>query len=620
MLFQFRSCFPIFIFLTACSSTAPLTSNIKNDQQVFGKSVEVSPSEMADTIYFNGDIITMEDDRTPVEAIAIKGRKIAAVGTKDNIAKLQGPATKMIDLMGKTLMPGFVDGHSHIAEYMLMVGTPDLNSPPVGDVRSISDIVTKMKRYLANRVIPAGQVIYGIGYDDSLLKERRHPTAKELDAISKTHPIFILHSSGHLAVANSLLLKQVGFIKGAKDPEGGRIVRNQQGIPTGLVEEQAVFLLAAKIPALSMDEKLQRFDQVQKFYASYGITTAQDGLTSVSSLKMLHEAAKKNRLMLDVVSYPVWTMFSQMMAGEAPKSLENQLSLPGYHGDRGVQVMAGGHTADPEFDGRTRYSLGGYENHLKIGGFKITQDGSPQGRTAFLSKPYFKVPTGEKADYRGYPVLSQDDLNKWIEAAYKNLVQVMVHCNGDAAADMMIKAVEKAQDRYGKENIRPVMIHAQTVREDQLDKMKALGITPSFFSAHTYYWGDWHRDVTLGPERAARISPLASAVKRDMIFANHTDAPVVPPNQLALVDSAVNRTTRTGKVLGPEQRISVKEALKAVTINSAYLYFEENSKGSLRTGKMADLVLLSGNPLKVNPSSIKTLEVLETIKEGKQFI
>jgi Predicted metal-dependent hydrolase with the TIM-barrel fold len=597
--------------ISSCSSTRPLTSNKKTDEQVFGKGTQVSPSLMADVIYFNGDFVTMEDDRKPTEALAVSGSKIIALGTREEVASHQGPQTRMIDMMGKTMMPGFVDGHSHIGEYVLVVGVPDLNSPPVGSVRSIPEIVSKMKKYIQDRRIPAGQVVYGFGYDDSLLKEKRHPTASELDRISSLHPVFILHSSGHLAVANNMMLKETK-------------VHHH----SGLVSELDVFSLAAKIPSLSMEEKLQRFDQVQKYYASYGITTAQDGLTSVSGLGMLEEAAKRGRLNIDIVSYPVWTSFSQLMAREVPRELKQQMFLPGMHGDRGIMVRAadsvGGadsvsevEASGPAFDGRTRLAVGSYEGHLKIGGFKITQDGSPQGRTAYLSKPYFKVPAGQSADYRGAPNLSQAELDKWIEEAYKHEIQPLVHCNGDAAADMMIGAVRRARDKFGDKNMRPVMIHAQTVRDDQLDEMKELGIVPSFFSAHTYYWGDWHRDVTLGPERAARISPMASAIKRSMIFANHTDAPVVPPNQMALVDSAVNRVTRSGKVLGADQRISVREALKAVTLGSAYLYYEEGSKGSLRVGKMADLILVSANPLKVQPSSLRYIEVLETIKEGR---
>jgi len=160
------------------------------------------------------------------------------------------------------------------------------------------------------------------------------------------------------------------------------------------------------------------------------------------------------------------------------------------------------------------------------------------------------------------------------------------------------------------------MIHAQTVREDQLDEMKELGIIPSFFGMHTYYWGDWHRDSVLGPERAARISPAASALKRGMVYTQHHDAPVALPSSMMIISSQVNRTTRSGKVLGPEQRVSVMDALKSTTINAAYQHFEEKTKGSLEPGKLADFVVLDKNPLKVDPMAIKDIQIVETIKEG----
>ena len=194
---------------------------------------------------------------------------------------------------------------------------------------------------------------------------------------------------------------------------------------------------------------------------------------------------------------------------------------------------------------------------------------------------------------------------------------MLVHCNGDAASDQLIRAVRAATEKHGPSDRRTIMIHAQTVREDQLDAMKELGITPSFFAMHTFYWGDWHRESVLGPERAARISPAASALKRGMRFNQHHDAPVALPSSIIILHSQVNRVTRSGKILGPEQRVSVMDALKSITIHAAWTHFEEANKGSLETGKLADLVILDKNPLKIEPMALKDLKVLETIKEGK---
>jgi predicted amidohydrolase YtcJ len=179
-------------------------------------------------------------------------------------------------------------------------------------------------------------------------------------------------------------------------------------------------------------------------------------------------------------------------------------------------------------------------------------------------------------------------------------------------------AIRTATEKHGKAYRRPVMIHAQTVREDQLDEMKELGIITSFFGMHTYYWGDWHRDSVLGPERAARISPAASSLKRSMIYTQHHDAPVALPSSMMVLASQVNKA-RSGQVLGPEQRVSIMDALKSITINAAYQYFEENVKGSLEPGKLADFVILDKNPLEVEPMAIKDIQVVKTIKEGKSI-
>jgi predicted amidohydrolase YtcJ len=255
-----------------------------------------------------------------------------------------------------------------------------------------------------------------------------------------------------------------------------------------------------------------------------------------------------------------------------------------------------------------------YLNHLRVGGVKITQDGSPQGKTAFLSRDYFKPPAENP---RGKPLLSQEDLDAEVGTAFEKGRQLHVHCNGDAAADMFLDAVERATTKYGPGDRRPVMVHAQTVREDQLERMKALGILPTFFVSHTFFWGEWHRKETLGEERARRISPLKSASDLDMRYTIHNDSPVVPPDILPLLWSAVTRTTRDGVPLGAEQCIDPLRALKAVTAWAAYQNFEESQKGTLEPGKLADLVVLSDNPLTVDPKTLKDLKVMETVKDGR---
>jgi predicted amidohydrolase YtcJ len=580
--------------------------------------VDSVEAPIADSIYTNGVIITANDWQPSAEAVAVKDGRILAVGARDQVLRHQGLSTEVVDLKGRTMIPGFIDGHSHICDYGMLWGYPELNPPPVSDVNAVDDIVAKMRRYIQEKKVPRGVAVFGAGYDDSLLAERRHPTREELDRVSTEHPVVILHTSGHLGVANTLALEKVGFVKDAPDPKGGVVRRDPDtGEPTGVVEEQAVFNFLTLMPPKSEEDRMRTLVEIQRYYASLGITTAQDGQTLPASISLLRKAAAQGKLLIDIVSYPKWTIFEKALAGE--ERLNVEFVRPGYASNIECFHRCGAPEGpvDPNITSEVRAKVGVYSDGLKFGGIKITSDGSPQGKTAYLSQPYLRPPEGQTADYRGYPILPQEEMNRWFDAAYEHNVQVLVHCNGDAAADMMIEAVAEAQRKHGKKDLRPVMIHAQAVRADQLDRMKALGIIPSFFSPHTFYWGDWHINETLGRERAYRIDPLRSALKRGMKFANHTDAPVTPPNQMMVIHSAVNRTSRSGVIVGPQERISAMDALKAVTIWGAYLYFEEKEKGSIEPGKRADLAVLSDNPLTVDDASIKDIKVVQTIKDGR---
>jgi predicted amidohydrolase YtcJ len=573
---------------------------------------------IADRIYTNGVIITVNDAQPFAEAVAVKDGKILAVGARDDVMRHQGLSTEVVDLKERTMVPGFIDGHSHICDYGMVWGYPDLNPPPVSDVNSIDDIIVKMRKFIEEKKIPRGVAVFGSGYDDSLLAERRHPTKEDLDRVSTEHPVVVLHTSGHLGSANTLALEKVGFAQGAPDPKGGTVLRDPQtGEPTGVVEEQAVFNFLSLMPVKSEEERMRTLVEIQNYYASLGITTAQDGQTLPASISLLRKAAAQGRLIIDIVSYPKWTIFEKALAGE--ERLNVEFVRPGYASNIESFHRCGAPEGpmDPNITSEARAKVGVYSDGLKFGGVKITSDGSLQGKTAYMSQPYLRPPAGQPADYRGCPILTQEEMDRWFDAAYEHDVQLLAHCNGDAAADMMIEAVAKAQRKHGRKALRPVMVHAQTVRADQLDRMNKLGIIPSFFSAHTFYWGDWHINETLGRERAYRISPLRSALKRGMKFANHTDAPVTPPDQLMVIHSAVNRTSRSGAIVGPEERISPMDALKAVTIWGAYLYFEEKEKGSIEPGKRADLAVLTDNPLTVDDAAIKDIKVIQTIKDGR---
>ncbi len=540
-------------------------------------------SQTADTIYTGGDIITINDAAPSAEALAVKDGKILAVGAKDAVLKTKGDATKVVDLAGKTLLPGFIDGHGHLSMVGIQAASANLLPAPDGEGNSIPALQKLLKDWAAKNPKGLGGSgwIVGFGYDDSQLAEQRVPTRDDLDAVSKDVPVMIIHQSGHVGSVNSKLLEVAGITAASVNPPGGVIGRRAGSQePDGRLEEIAFINVAFKLFG-SFDAATQRslIKGGIGLYSAFGYTTAEEGRASLETIDHEIAAAEAGELAIDVVAYPDIQMSVSAIA--AP-------------------------WLSREYKGRFR-----------IGGAKLSLDGSPQAKTAWLTKPYHIPPPGQGADYAGYPAIKSDEkVNAFIDKCFANGWQVLVHCNGDAAGDQLIRAVRAATAKHGPGDRRTVMIHAQTAREDQLDAMKELGITPSFFAMHTFYWGDWHHDSVLGPERAARISPAASALKRGMKFNQHHDAPVAMPSSIIILHSQVNRVTRSGKILGPEQRVGVMDALKSITIHAAWTHFEEARKGSLETGKLADLVILDKNPLKIDPMALKDLKVLETIKEG----
>jgi predicted amidohydrolase YtcJ len=296
-------------------------------------------------------------------------------------------------------------------------------------------------------------------------------------------------------------------------------------------------------------------------------------------MKMLRAAVDDGSLPIDVVAYPLFQLAERLRAEIEP-------------------------------------FWRGYLGRVRVGGLKIVLDGSPQGKSAWLTEPYIVPPPGEPPSYTGISLFSNDEVYRMVADCFAEGTQLLAHANGDAAAEQMIEAVARAERRHGRDDRRPVMIHAQMVREDQLDRMRALGILPSFFSTHCFYWGDLHVASLLGRARAFRINPARSAQRRGMRFSLHNDSPVVPPNILFLIWSAVTRLSRSGQVIGPAQRLTAAEALRAVTIDAAYQHFEEATKGSIEVGKLADMAVLSDNPLRVAPEAIREIGVLATLKEG----
>lgn len=520
---------------------------------------------MPGVLYHNGDILTMEL-QLYVQAVLIEGGRIRAVGTKQQLEAIGGPDIETVDLQGRTLMPAFIDAHSHLTAYASTLAFADLSQ-----AKSFAQIKKILLDFQKEQGLKKGAWLVGFGYDHNQLAEHVHPDKAFLNTISADVPVLITHKSGHMGAVNQRALEIAGIRAGTPDPEGGQIGRVEGSRePNGYLEEKAFMALATHIPAPDREEQKALLQRAEREYLKYGVTTVQDGLLQEQGFALLRDTP----LTVDVIGF---TDLNQ-----CPKLLSDH---PEYR-------MA-------------------YREHLKLGGYKIILDGSPQGRTSWMSEPYEDAPAG----YRGYPVYSDVQVAGMIEAALQDRVQLLAHCNGDAAAEQLISCYERAlMSHPDAPDLRPVMIHAQTVRRDQLARMKRLHMIPSFFIAHTLYWGDVHCK-NLG-KRAYAISPARSALALDLPYTFHQDTPVLPPDMLRTVQCAVTRTTRSGVVLGREECISPLEALRGVTVNAAYQYFEETEKGSIRVGKRADLVILSANPLKTPAREIGKIEVLATIKDG----
>lgn len=530
----------------------------------------------ADLILSSDKVILMTgDQKAQPLSIAIKNKKIIWVGSHKNAKNIQG---KHIDFGDQAILPGFIDAHGHASYLAFATQVANLASPPVGGINTIKELQAELRKFIEESNLQPGEWVMGLGYDDSLLSEQRHPTKEDLDAVSTEHPIYLIHVSAHLGAANSLALSLANINTETKDPPGGKIRRYQNSSePNGVFEETAAYPLQ-QLAMSAYKDPIGSVKSAMEIYAKNGITTAQDGASSKETIGLMQAADAQGKINLDIISYPI--------------------------GQNGLLK---------EID---TLSFGSYTGRLKIGGIKLILDGSPQGKTAYLTEPYYKPPHSESDSYKGYPLIPQSEVSKWVQEYAELKIPIMAHANGDAAADMLIEAVKQANMNSDH---RTIMIHAQTVREDQLDQMKELKIIPSYFSTHTFYWGDWHRDSVFGEERAMRISPTKSSINRNMPFTVHNDAPVVPPDMIRLLWSTTNRKTRSGKVLGEEQKISTYAALEAMTINAAYQHFEDDIKGTIEVGKQADLVVLSEDPLSIHPEKLLNLKVVATYSKGTEI-
>lgn len=535
-------------------------------------------------VFHGGSILTMEDAAPGVEAIAVRHGLILATGKLDAVNAAAGRGARRFDLQGRALLPGFFDPHGHVSMVGLQARYANLLPAPDGQGDTIPALqrITRDWMQRHDTLVRKTQLVIGFGYDDSQLKEQRHPTRAELDAISRDVPILFLHQSSHMGAVNTAALAAARVTADTPDPDGG-VYQREAGTrePNGVLEENALFammgVLFTRMDAQANREMLQ---EGAAFYASFGYTTCQDGRSSTDTCRLIESFAAQGGLPIDVLSFPDILTSTDAMA------------LPIYRRN--------------------------YVGRFRVGGVKLTIDGSPQAKTAWMSQPYHVPPAGRSAAYAGYPAITEKRAIDAVDLAFARGWQIEVHANGDAAVDLLIAAVREATRRHGPADRRPVLIHGQVTREDQVDQLKALGIVPSFFPMHTFYWGDWHRDSVLGPRRAENISPCGWALRRGMRFTSHHDAPVANPNAMRVLSATVTRRTRSGDILGADQRVPVDVALKAMTLWAAWQHFEDDRKGSLASGKLADLTVLAENPLTIDPDRLANIAVTDTFKEGRR--
>jgi predicted amidohydrolase YtcJ len=542
------------------------------------KPADTAPIAAADLIITGGPIVTMEGDQpTIVEAIVVDDGRITFVGSKADALRQKAEGTVLKDLGGKTLMPGFIDGHAHAQQFGMQAVGANLLAPPDGSVNTIDDVVSKLQAYAAGPDVGKTGWIFGVGYDDALLG--RHPTRADLDKVSTTVPVMATHISAHFAAVNTLALKMIGYDASTPNPEGGVIRREADGkTPNGVLEELAAIphMLTALTPASQegKDYFLQRGLELAK---SYGYTTANEGRMFGSMHAVMADAARRGLLDIDFIGWMDYTGRSEL--------------------DKGFSTS--------------------YSNHYRLGGLKVTLDGSPQGRTAWRTIPYLIPPDGQQPGYKGYPAIPDTkQVEAYFDEAFSKGWPVKVHANGDAAIDQMFEALKPVVAKHGVKPGQVILIHGQFIRPDQVQALKSLGIFPSMFPMHTFYWGDWYKQI-VGPEQADRISPMRSILNTGLHATSHTDAPVALPNLMQVVWATVNRTSRSGTIIGPDERVTPYEAMKMVTLWGAEQFGEQASKGSIKEGKRADLVVLSDNPVTMDPTRINQVQVLETIKDGR---
>jgi len=554
-------------------------------------------AQVADMLFSGGDILTMRGPAPEyVESLAVKDGTILFAGALADARRHVGPETKTVDLAGRTLLPGFIDTHGHFVYF-----GKNLVDANLFGCTDMADLVTRM-RAQAERT-PIDGWIVGFGYQARALKEGRPPTSAELDRVSAERPVMVVDSSGHLGAANAAAFTAAGISGDTPDPTGGMFARGTDGTSLlGPMEETALNAVRSRRPAFTGKLAAEAITGAAEVWASHGQTTAMEAGLGLGNddIGIVLEAIDRRLLPID--------LYLAAKDSALDDTLAAAYGVASQYNPQAGGIVEKLRAARPDLDRR-------YVNRVRLGGVKFWLDGSLD--TAWFTQPYTQNPPGKTGAFAGYRQIPDDVLDAVFAKYWPTELQIHMHMNGDAAADQALAAIAKAVKQHGMRDHRPVFVHATWLRLDQIEKMRQYGAIPSFLTAGIIPGGD--AVVKLwGPERSAGAMASRTFLRAGLPFTYSHDAPVSPvPSILALVDAGVNRLSGSGQVVGPDERIPPYDALRAVTATAAYQLKEEKMKGTLEPGKLADLVILDRNPLKVEATAIRDIVVVETIKEGR---
>jgi predicted amidohydrolase YtcJ len=529
----------------------------------------------ADLLLLNGKICTIDSDNSFVEAVAVKGNRIIATGSNVSIKKLAHKNTKIIDLKGKTVLPGIIDSHTHPHNAAMNFLEINCRDPEIKRIKDLQAAVSKKAKELG-----PGKWVRANGYNDSKLAEKRQITRRELDEAARDNPVYIVSDTGHQAVVNSEALEIANITMDTPNPPGGQIDRDKTGEATGLLYETASKLVSEKIPEYTVEQVKVGLGQLWNQFSMWGITSTHDASGQTLGIRgyqeLLAEGVRKVRVSL-MVSLRPWRAGSE----DILNSLKS-LGIESGFGDEWLRVIS----------------------------LKIMGDGSGAGGTAGVYTPQHRGPQG-----LGLMTTSPEDMEKIVLDAHNAGLRVSIHSIGDKGIDIALDCIEKAQKTKQVTDIRHRLEHNSCCTPKQLKRIKKLGVVPSSSIGYMYGLGDQYAE-NFGPKRSRWLHPHKTMQEMGIVAGGNSDCPVTFYGPFYQIYAAVTRKTSTGQVVGQEEAISVMDAIRVYTLNGAYLAKEENTKGSIEPGKLADMIVLDRDVFTVPVDEIKNVKVLTTIVDG----